>query len=115
MQQREVQAISGAKGGRVVVTPQQVLAATPAIPTSPRARLLAQEAYNARSFPLITVEVIDAIEAAAVAEERARLRTAPIRAAISNAYYEARNRGESMEIAADMASAAVLALLDEQP
>jgi hypothetical protein len=83
---------------------------TPAIPTSPRARLLGMEQYNSRSFHLITEEAIEAVEAAAVATERARLRAAPIRAAISNAYYEARNRGETMEVAADMASAAVLAL-----
>lgn len=36
---------------------------------------------------------------------------AAIRAAISNAYYEARNEGRTMEQAADDATAAVLALI----
>lgn len=34
-----------------------------------------------------------------------------IRAAISNAYYEARNHGQTMEVAADNATAKVVALI----
>ena len=37
-------------------------------------------------------------------------RTEAIRAAISNAYYEARDSGQTMEIAADIATSAVLAI-----
>lgn len=38
---------------------------------------------------------------------------ADIRAAISNAYYEARNHGQTMEVAADNAATSVMAVLSE--
>jgi hypothetical protein len=60
-----------------VVTPQQVLAATPAIPTSPRERLLEWVGSGVHPDDLATVNrLLDAIEAAAVATERDRLRAA---------------------------------------
>lgn len=37
-----------------------------------------------------------------------------IRAAISNAYYDARNEGQTMEAAADNATAAVVALIEAE-
>ena len=44
------------------------------MPGSARERLIGMEQYNSRSFHLITEEAIEAVEAEAVAAERARLR-----------------------------------------
>lgn len=57
----------------------------------------------------------DRDRAEAARDERVRLRALrpEMRAAISNAYYDTRHEGQTMEVAADRAVDAVLALLDE--
>jgi hypothetical protein len=78
---------------------------------SARERLLAQEMYNDRSFPLITEELVAAVEVAAVATERARLRA--LVEGLDSAVLTIEGTGQ-IGYPSLVNRAAVLALLDEQ-
>lgn len=83
---------------------------TPAIPTSPRARLL--DELEDMDWPELP-DLIDAIEAEAVAAERARLRAAIANMAGMDLFQTCGGWGCGDERTNDYE--AVLALLEEQP